>query len=94
MLSRKKNRWFSAGVATVALSAILACGAWVNADQSRNAPLSNLAPQQQQALESANHLSIAFRTVANELLPAVVAIENRPKLAWQARGPIDPEAIG
>ena len=91
MLSRKKNRWFSAGVATVALSAILACGAWVNADQSRNAPLSNLAPQQQQALESANHLSIAFRTVANELLPAVVAIENRPKLAWQAPDPSAPK---
>ena len=40
-------------------------------------PLTDQIPQQQQAIQSANHLSSAFRTVADELLPSVVAIENR-----------------
>jgi serine protease Do len=83
MKSKQKHRWFMAGLATLALSAVFACGAWVNADQSHSKPLANLTPQQQEALQSANHLSSAFRTIANELLPSVVAIENRPKLAWK-----------
>ena len=84
MNKRKKNRMYSAGLGAVALSAVIAGGAWVSADQSGKAPMTNLTPQQHEAIQSANHLSSAFRTVANELLPAVVAIENRPKLAWNA----------
>jgi serine protease Do len=48
--------------------------------------MTNLTPSQTESLEAANHLSTAFRTVADELLPAVVAIENRPKLAWNGNG--------
>ena len=82
MRSQQKHRWFMAGLATLGLATVFACGAWVNADQSQSNPLANLTPQQQEAIQSANHLSSAFRTIANELLPSVVAIENRPKLAW------------
>lgn len=91
MRLQKKNRWFTTGMATLALSGLVACGAWVNADQSRSAPLANLTPQQMEAINSANHLSSAFRTVANELLPAVVSIENRPKLAWRESDPNGPK---
>lgn len=89
MKSQQKHRWFMAGLATLGLATVFACGAWVNADQSHSSPLANLTPQQQEAIQSANHLSSAFRTIANELLPSVVAIENRPKLAWKEEDRVD-----
>lgn len=87
MRTRRMNQWLKSGLAAAALSAVVTAGAWVSADQARRDPMANLTPQQQAAIESASHLSSAFRTVANELLPAVVAIENRPKLAWTEGGP-------
>jgi serine protease Do len=86
MERKRLTRWYATGAGAFALAALLACGAWVNADQSRSGPMTNLTPSQTESLEAANHLSTAFRTVADELLPAVVAIENRPKLAWNGNG--------
>ncbi|MEM9588610.1 MAG: Do family serine endopeptidase [Planctomycetota bacterium] len=57
---------------------LIAGASWVDADSARREPLAGLSPVEKQAIESANHLSTAFRTVANRLLPSVVAIENRP----------------
>ncbi len=54
------------------------------------APLTNLSPEVERAIESANNLSTAFRTVANRLLPAVVSIENRPRVAWNQNSQIQP----
>ena len=78
MKRKTMKRCYTAGAGAFALAGLLACGAWVNADQSRSGPMTNLTPAQTESLEAANHLSTAFRTVADELLPAVVAIENRP----------------
>ncbi len=86
MKRKTMKRCYTAGAGAFALAGLLACGAWVNADQSRSGPMTNLTPAQTESLEAANHLSTAFRTVADELLPAVVAIENRPKLAWNDNG--------
>jgi len=79
---RSGKAWFAAGISSLALAIAVTGGAWVNADQERSAPLADLTPQQHEAIESANHLSGAFRAVANNLLPSVVAIENRPAVAW------------
>ncbi len=54
-----------------------------DAKPQKLAPMTQVSPDVQQAIESANHLSTAFRTVANRLLPTVVSIENRPSMAWQ-----------
>ena len=72
------------GFSVLAIAAMLTGAAWVHADQSKQSPLANLTPAQQQAIDSANNLSSAFRAVANELLPSVVAIENRPAVAWKS----------
>lgn len=58
------------------------------------APMTQVTPEVEQAIESANNLSTAFRTVANRLLPAVVAIENRPGLAWQQAANVQPSQEG
>lgn len=59
--------------------------AWNDADASvrTEAPnmMDKLTPDQRQAIESATYLSTAFRTVADHMLPSLVAIENRPKVA-------------
>lgn len=83
---RHGKRWFAAGLTCLALAIAVTGGAWVRAEQDRQAPLADLTPQQHQAIESANHLSGAFRAVANTLLPSVVAIENRPAVAWAGSG--------
>ncbi len=91
MRMRRVHRWFTTGLATAALSStLILCGAWVNADQTRNEAAIETDAQSTAGIDSANHLSSAFRTIASELLPAVVAIENRPKLAWQDAGPAGP----
>jgi serine protease Do len=43
--------------------------------------MEKLTPQTQQALRSANDLSVAFRAVAEHMLPSLVAIENRVVMA-------------
>ncbi|MGI9470684.1 MAG: Do family serine endopeptidase [Rubripirellula sp.] len=93
----KTKTWASTGLAAVATAGLLTGAAWVNADQTpRQRPLANLTPQQQAAIDSAHHLSSAFRTVADELLPSVVAIENRPAVAasWNSSGKTRPSNDG
>ncbi|NND96105.1 MAG: Do family serine endopeptidase [Pirellulaceae bacterium] len=75
------KKWIANSVVATTVALAVTIGAWAVADQSKPAPLANLSPQQKQAIESANHLSEAFRAVASELLPSVVAIENRPTVA-------------
>ncbi|PAY19908.1 hypothetical protein CKO51_08720 [Rhodopirellula sp. SM50] len=48
---------------------------------TRPAPSPAITPEQ---LNIANSLSQAFRNVADRVLPAVVAIENRPDTSWRA----------
>jgi len=85
-----------------ALLGIILSAGWVAAERDgarpeksqQLAPMTNLSPEVEQAIESANNLSTAFRTVANRVLPAVVAIENRPSMAWQQSGQVQPSQGG
>lgn len=60
-------------------------GAYVSANPAGKvaAPrmMDHLSPETQAAIQSANHLSTAFRAVADHMLPTLVAIENRPVVA-------------
>lgn len=62
---------------------------WLTARSGVQSPLQTMPADVQQAVESANHLSTAFRAISGAVLPAVVAIENRPTVtqvdpgAWQ-----------
>ena len=99
MQNRKRWIWSSAAVALIASAGWAATdgntphGA-IAANSQKLAPMTQVSPDVQQAIESANNLSTAFRTVANRLLPAVVSIENRPSLAWQQSGQIAPSQHG
>lgn len=75
----------AAGIGTMVLVA-----ASVRADHSKAPPLAAVSPHAQEAIESANSLSSAFRAVANQLLPSVVAIENRPAVAWNSNRHVRP----
>lgn len=84
-------------VAGLAAMGILASMGWVSTakesaeDSGRViAPLESPAPNVEEAIQSANSLSVAFRTVADRLLPTVVAIENRPKMAWNSDKHVQP----
>ena len=97
----KTSNW--AGLAWgAALLGIIVSTGWVAAERDTGkpeqsqklAPMTNLSPEVEQAIESANNLSTAFRTVANRVLPAVVAIENRPSMAWQQAGQVQPSQEG
>ena len=66
------------------IGTIVLVAASVHAEHARTPPLADVSPQARQAIESANSLSSAFRAVANQLLPSVVAIENRPAVAWKS----------
>jgi len=96
MKIRNLGAWASTSLAVIAAAGLLCGAAWVNADQSRKSPLGSLSPQQQAAIDSAHHLSSAFRTVAEELLPSVVSIENRPAIAsqWNSTGKPQPSQDG
>ena len=96
MKFRKPEAWASTGLAALAAAGLLSGAAWVNADQSQKTPLASLTPQQQEAIDSAHHLSSAFRTVAEELLPSVVSIENRPAVAskWNSQSKPQPSQGG
>ncbi len=84
---RKHPLWYAA--AALGLIASVGWAATKEAELSPHsqqlAPMTNLSPEVEQAIESANNLSTAFRTVANRLLPTVVAIENKPLAVRQAR---------
>ncbi len=90
MTKQHLTRWIATSLGMVALVGALAGAAHVRADRVSKAPLADLTPQAKQAIESANNLSSAFRTVANQLLPSVVAIENRPAVAWNSKTSVQP----
>jgi serine protease Do len=91
MMLSKGNLGFclAASLGTVVLVA-----ASVHAEHARTPPLADVSPQARQAIESANSLSSAFRAVANQLLPSVVAIENRPAIAWNSHMSAKPSSDG
>ena len=89
---QRKSRWIAGGLGSLALAGMLAGAASVSADRVLNKPLDNVPPQAMEAIESANDLSIAFRTVANQLLPSVVAIENRPAVVSNTKMRMMPSA--
>lgn len=79
------SRWWAATVAGLVLGSI---GWFATANESSNSNGKKIdppreTPEIERAIESANSLSTAFRSVADRLLPAVVAIENRPQVAWK-----------
>ncbi len=94
MKQKSLRNWSSAAVVAAAIAVTTMGAAWVKADGSAKRPMANLSPSQIEAIESANSLSSAFRTVANELLPSVVAIENRPAVAWNTKSHAMPSADG
>ncbi len=96
MKNRTLRGWLTLGVASLAIVFITVGSGWVQADQTPKSPLASLTPEQQQAIDSANNLSGAFRAVADALLPSVVAIENRPKVAWTSQSSAKPssDAVG
>ena len=96
MKIRNPGAWTSTILAAIAAAGLLSGAAWVNADQSQKSLLGSLSPQQQAAIDSAHHLSSAFRTVAEKLLPSVVSIENRPAVAsaWNSTGNPQPSQDG
>lgn len=90
--NHKHVRYVASSLGLVALVGTLAGAAHVTAERATKDPLANVSPEAHQAIESANHLSTAFRTVASELLPSVVSIENRPAVAWKSAGNLNPAA--
>ncbi|TWU38908.1 putative periplasmic serine endoprotease DegP-like precursor [Novipirellula aureliae] len=92
-----KPRWYRATLGIAASAALIAgvaiSGAtFVSADQAVKNPLADLSPQQAAAIESAQSLSSAFRTVSSRVLPAVVAIENRPAVAAMTKQKVQPSS--
>ncbi|MEZ6137554.1 MAG: Do family serine endopeptidase [Pirellulaceae bacterium] len=93
--NRKRLAW-----AAVALGVMGSVGWAANVhstdavDSRQLPPMTQVTPEVAEAIDSANSLSIAFRSVANRLLPAVVAIENRPSLAWKDGTNIQPSQFG
>lgn len=85
----------------VALSLALASGIGVvagtqwsdgpaaKADGRSTTTLDDMPADVQAAVSTANNLSLAFRTISNAVLPAVVAIENRPGVATNSVLPTD-----
>jgi serine protease Do len=91
--SKKKLAWGAAALG------MLASVGWAATEIEKPVtqklpPMTDVSPDVERAIESANHLSTAFRTVANRLLPTVVAIENRPSVAWQPSGNVRPSQDG
>ncbi len=90
----KTTKALITGAASLAIALTFAGAGWVSADQRGPTPLVSLTDQQRQAIDSASNLSTAFRAVANQLLPSVVAIENRPKVAWNNPANVTPSNNG
>ena len=84
------SRYLASTLGLVALVGALSGAAHVNAKHETKAPLASVSPEARKAIESANSLSTAFRTVAKELLPSVVSIENRPSVAWNSTSKLNP----
>jgi serine protease Do len=94
MKSKHRLAWAVAALGMIASVGWAATEVKVSPKSQQLAPMTQLSPDEQQAMESANNLSTAFRTVANRLLPTVVAIENRPSVAWNEDSRIQPSLDG
>jgi serine protease Do len=86
----QSNRRVTLGLALGSALCVGAGAAIVTADNSTTirpkSMMESITPETRNAIHSANHLSTAFRTVADHVLPSVVAIENRPAVATAAGG--------
>ncbi len=94
MTHKKRLAWGAAALGLIASVGWAATEVETTNTSQKLAPMTQLSPEIEQAIESANNLSTAFRTVANRLLPAVVSIENRPNVAWQSNSNIHPSQDG
>lgn len=93
--NKKRLAWGAAALGMITSVGWAATDVDTTATSQKLPPMTQVSPEVEQAIESANHLSTAFRTVANRLLPAVVSIENRPSLAMQqAGGNVQPSQDG
>lgn len=93
--NKRKLAWGATALGTLASVGWAATGVESTSVPSQNLPpMTQVSPDVERAIESANHLSTAFRTVAQRLLPAVVAIENRPSVAWNAGSQLRPSQDG
>lgn len=91
--NRRSPRRHRRGLAVLGLLAIggaIAGTAHLSAEQGKSQP--KFSPAAERALSSAENLSLAFREVSSRVLPAVVSIENRPKLVSQNQGQTRPSA--
>ncbi len=85
-ISRSKLRaGLVAGPLTLAAAGLLVAAAPLKGVVSHSPPGRQLPPVvlSPETLDIANSLSSAFRTVSSQVLPSVVAIENRPDRSWQ-----------
>lgn len=69
--------------AMLALPLVIAAGA-LSLATTPTTTKDAVAPAAAESLDVANALSNAFRNVSKQVLPSVVAIENRPDTSWQA----------
>jgi serine protease Do len=81
----QRKRSITLGLALSSALSVGAGAALVTAGHSTKsqpvAMMDAISPETREAIESAGHLSTAFRAVADHLLPSVVMIENRPTVA-------------
>lgn len=91
---KKRVAWGAAALGIIASVGLATAEVAPSGKAETLAPMTQLSPDIQQAIESANNMSKAFRTVANRLLPTVVAIENRPNMAWQQNSEFHPSQDG
>lgn len=99
--SKKKLAWAALGLGMLgsvgwAASGVEGLAIGENSDDQsvQLEPLANLSPDVERAIDSANGLSMAFRTVAKRMLPTLVAIENRPAVAMTSPMGIRPSQGG
>ena len=93
-LKKKRLAWAAAILGVVASVGWAAVEVDPQASGQRLDPLTHTSPDVAEAIDAANHLSTAFRTVANRLLPTVVSIENRPSVAWNGGAQVSPSQDG
>lgn len=89
-LPHQRLAWAASALAVLASAGWAATTVDSHSKSRTLEPMTQVSPEIDQAIESANGLSLAFRAVANRLLPTVVSIENRPKVAWNDTNNVQP----
>ncbi|KAA5542630.1 Do family serine endopeptidase [Roseiconus nitratireducens] len=97
--TRKPNRHRKLTALAATLALVGAGGVYAGTEFQDQKPstqqsIAKMAPEVKDAVSAANDLSTAFRAVSQAVLPAVVAIETRPDVAWQqaSEGQAQPSA--